>query len=359
MSLSISIQHRFDGFDLDATFAAPEGLTVLYGRSGSGKSTIINAIAGLMRPRAGKIVVGTEVLQDTQSGVFVPPHKRRLGYIFQDSRLFPHLSVARNLDYAAHAVRREIDPQHRARIIDMLGLAPLLNRRPVALSGGEKQRVAIGRALLADPQLILADEPLASLDSERKSEILPYFEQIRDETNIPIIYVSHSADEVARLATTVVALEKGAVIRQGPALDVLADPNAMPLGLGAVGAVLDARVVAHHADGLTELSAGQDTYFLPRTRLDLGQHVRVRLPASDVTLALQRPDGFSVLNSVSGTITAVQTTSASSAIVTVLTSAGPVLARVTQRSVAALELQVGKPVFAIVKTVAIASDIGA
>jgi molybdate transport system ATP-binding protein len=356
MTLSISIQHAFEGFTLDATFDAPQGLTVLYGRSGSGKSTIINAVAGLVQPEKAKITIGAQVLQDSDAGIFLPPHKRRLGYIFQDSRLFAHLSVARNLDYSAQATQRPIDQRHRARVIDMLGIGALLNRRPAALSGGEKQRVAIGRALLAAPQLILADEPLAALDAARKAEILPYFEQIRDETDIPIIYVSHSANEVARLATTVIAIKDGKVMRQGPALDVLADPTAMPMGVSEVGAVLNARVKAHHADGLTELNAGRDTYFLPRSSLDIGADVRVRLPASDVMLALTRPSDLSALNIVDGTVEAIQNTSASSAIVTVSTSAGPVLARVTQRSVAAMRLDLGAPCFAIVKTVAIASD---
>jgi molybdate transport system ATP-binding protein len=357
MSLSISIRHAFEGFTLDATFDAPKGLTVLYGRSGSGKSTIINAVAGLMQPKNAKITIGAQVLHDSDAGVFVPPHKRKLGYIFQDSRLFSHLTVGRNLDYAARAAKRPIDLNHRAHIVDMLGIGALLDRRPLALSGGEKQRVAIGRALLADPQLILADEPLASLDSARKAEILPYFERIRDETDIPIIYVSHSANEVARLATTVIALEGGRVLRQGPALDVLADPNVMPMGIGAAGAVLNATVVAHHADGLTELSAGQDVYFLPRLSLEIGAQLRVRLPASDVMLALDRPSNLSALNIIEGRVEAIQNTSASSALITVSTSAGSVLARVTQRSVAAMGLDIRTPCFAIVKTVAIASDV--
>lgn len=355
MSLSISIQHAFEGFSLDATFEAPKGLTVLYGRSGSGKSTIINAVAGLMQPDTAQISIGEQVLQDSDAGLFLPPHKRKLGYIFQDSRLFPHLTVTRNLDYSARATGRSVDEAQRARIIDMLGLGDLLARRPSALSGGEKQRVAIGRALLADPQLILADEPLSSLDRARKAEILPYFERIRDETTVPIIYVSHSANEVARLATTVIALENGTVIRQGSALDVLADPSALPMGVSEAGAVLNARVTAHHSDGLTELCAGRDVYFLPRLQAEVGAKLRVRLPASDVMLARHRPTGLSALNIVEGTVTAIQNTSDSSAIVTLSTSAGPVLARVTQRSVSAMELDAGISCFAIVKTVSIAS----
>ncbi|MEM5476329.1 molybdenum ABC transporter ATP-binding protein [Pacificibacter sp. AS14] len=357
MSLSISIQHAFADFALDVAFEAPKGLTVLYGRSGSGKSTIINAVSGLIRPHRAKISIDGQVLQDSAAGLFKSAHKRKLGYIFQDSRLFPHLTVARNLDYGARAARRSVDAMQRARVIEMLGIGNLLDRKPSALSGGEKQRVAIGRALLADPQLILADEPLSSLDAARKAEILPYFERVRDETDIPIIYVSHSANEVARLATTVIALENGKVIRKGPALDVLADPTVMPMGVSQVGAVLNVRVKAHHSDGLTELSAGHDSYFLPRLQTDIGVNLRVRLPASDVMLALGRPSGLSALNIVKGRVEAIQNTGASSAIVKVSTSAGFVLARVTQRSVTAMGLDLGVSCFAIVKTVAIASDI--
>ncbi|MBU2867741.1 molybdenum ABC transporter ATP-binding protein [Pacificibacter marinus] len=356
MSLSISIQHSFDGFALDVSFEVPKGLTVLYGRSGSGKSTIINAVSGLIRPDNAKISIDEQVLQDSGAGIFMPAYKRKLGYIFQDSRLFPHLTVTRNLDYGARAARRGIDTVQRERVIEMLGIGDLLDRRPLGLSGGEKQRVAIGRALLADPQLILADEPLASLDAARKAEILPYFERIRDETGIPIIYVSHSANEVARLATTVVALEGGKVLRKGPALDVLADPTTMPMGVGQVGAVLNVRIKAHHQDGLTELDASGDSYFLPHVKADIGTNLRVRLPASDVMLATTRPSGLSALNIVAGRVEAIQDTGASSAIVTVSTRAGAVLARVTRRSVSAMALDVGVPCFAIVKTVAIASD---
>jgi molybdate transport system ATP-binding protein len=359
MKISISVFHEFKDFTLDAQFEAPKGLTVLYGRSGSGKSTIINAVAGLLRPQKAHIKVGSQVLQDSASRVWLPPHKRHLGYIFQDSRLFPHMSVAGNLDYGARASRRSIDRQQRIQVIDMLGLGALLTRRPIALSGGEKQRVAIGRALLADPRVILADEPLASLDGARKAEILPYFERIRDETDIPILYVTHSPDEVARLATTVVALEGGKVVQQGPAREVLSDPSSRPMGLGAVGAVLDAVIKAHHEDGITELDAEGATFFLPHVAQSVGAQLRVRLPASDVLLARERPLGLSALNIIAGQIEAIEITSQSGAIVTLLTRAGPILARITQRSVRAMDLHVGTTCFAVVKTVAIASDLGA
>ncbi|RPE66299.1 molybdate transport system ATP-binding protein [Pacificibacter maritimus] len=360
MTVNLSLKHRFEQFDLNVSFEAPKGLTVLFGASGSGKTTIINAIAGLLQPNHAQIKVGDTLLQDTDQGIWVPPHKRALGYIFQDSRLFPHLNVGQNLDYAGRVTggmaARKSSVQQRSYVIDMLDIGDILKRRPATLSGGEKQRVAIGRALLASPQLILADEPLAALDAARKAEILPYFERIRDETDCPIIYVSHAASEVARLATTVVALKAGQVLRMGPALDVLADPSVMPVGVGSVGAVIEARVHAHHGDGLTELSAGGVTLYLPRLPQSLGAVVRVRLPASDVLLATCAPKDISALNTLQGQVQDIQAISDFAVLVTLKTQAGPVLARVTRRSVAALGLSVGVTCYAIAKTVAIAAD---
>lgn len=355
MSLSVSLTHRFDGFTLDARFEAPAGLTVLYGRSGSGKTTIINAVAGLFRPDTARIVIGDSVLDDTDQAVSVPTHARRIGYIFQDARLFPHLSVRQNLAYGGWVSRHKAPLAQTDHVVEMLGLGPLLDRRPHALSGGEKQRVAIGRALLSDPRVILADEPLASLDEARKAEILPYFERLRDEGSVPILYVSHAPAEVARLATTVIALEAGQVVRQGPALDVLADPMVTPAGVGAAGAALEAVITAHHADGLTELSAGGVPLFLPRVAQEVGTLVRVRLPASDVLLSRERPDGLSALNIIPGTVSALHEGSNCAVVVSLDTPAGPLLSRITQRSARAMGLTIGAPCHAIVKTVAIAS----
>ncbi|PKP67843.1 MAG: molybdenum ABC transporter ATP-binding protein, partial [Alphaproteobacteria bacterium HGW-Alphaproteobacteria-8] len=201
MTLQIALKHSFKGFELDIDFEAPPGVTVLFGPSGSGKTTVINAVAGLLRPDRGRITAQDWVLVDTEARQFLPPHRRRLGYIFQEGRLFPHLTVRRNLLYGRWFAPREARGESLSRVVEMLGIGALLDRRPSALSGGEKQRVAIGRALLSGPKLILADEPLAALDEGRKAEILPYFERLRDEVTIPILYVSHSSAEVARLAT--------------------------------------------------------------------------------------------------------------------------------------------------------------
>ena len=358
--LRISIQHAFPGFALDASLEAPPGITVLFGRSGSGKTTIVNAVAGLLTPQEGRIAAGDWVLLDTARGIRLPPHRRRLGYIFQEGRLFPHLSVRQNLGYGAWFAPRGAVREDMAKVVDLLGIGHLLERRPGALSGGEKQRVAIGRALLSSPRLILADEPLAALDDARKEEILPYFERLRDEVDVPILYVSHSASEVARLATTVVALEGGRVTRQGPAAEVLGDPTVLPVGAREAGAVLITRVAAHHPDGLTELDAGGTPLFLPVIAAAPGSTLRIRIAAHEVILSRARPQGLSALNILAGIVADIRPGEGPGAMVALDTGAGRLLARITRRSARALELAPGVRAYAIVKTVAVApADIGA
>lgn len=357
--LSVSLRHQMEGFDVDVTFQAPPGLTVLFGGSGSGKTTVINAVAGLLRPDHGHVAVNGQVLCDTEKGLWLPAHRRRLGYVFQEGRLFPHLSVRQNLRFGRWFAPKDAPREDMGAVVEMLGIGHLLDRRPLGLSGGEKQRVAIGRALLASPRLILADEPLAALDDARKVEILPYFERLRDEVKIPILYVSHSAPEVARLATTLVALQNGKVVRQGPAVEVLGDPMFTPSGVRAVGAVILARVAAHHDDGLSELNAGGARLFLPRLGQEIGTPVRVRVAAQDVMLSLTNPTGISALNVLKGRIAQVRSGDGPGAIVSLDTDAGRVLARVTRRSVAAMGLAEGLEVYAVVKTVSIAPhDVG-
>lgn len=358
-ALSVSISGARDGFSLDLSFMAPSGLTVLFGASGSGKTSVVNAVAGLDRSASGHVTLGDHILMDSAQGVFVPPNQRRIGYIFQDARLFPHLSVRRNLDYARHVTRAPEDPTAFNRVVEMLGIGHLLDRRTPNLSGGEKQRVAIGRALLSQPQLILADEPLAALDEARKEEILPYFERLRDEGEIPVLYVTHAATEVARLATTVIALENGRVIRQGSAAEVLGDPSFMPGDVRSVGAVIEARVVTHHKDGLTELEAGGIPLHLPRIGREPGSRLRVRIAAQDVILSRDKPVGLSALNCLPGTVCDVHLGSGPGAVLSIDTPAGRVLARVTKRSVTAMGLSKGVALHAIIKTVAVApGDVG-
>lgn len=356
--ISVRMKHAFPAFSLDVAFDAPPGVTVLFGRSGSGKTSVIRAVAGLMKPDLCHVSLGEQVLADTSQGVWLPPHKRRLGYVFQEDRLFPHMTVRQNLLYG----RRFAPAPHREsldRVLDMLGIESLLNRRPSGLSGGERQRVAIGRALLAEPRLILADEPLAALDDARKAEILPYFERLRDEVQIPILYVSHSVAEVARLATTVVALENGKVTGQGPAAEMLADPGFAPAGVRAVGAILQTVVKAHHLDALTELDAGGHALFVPQVPQLPGTPLRVRIAAQEVILSLTPPEGLSAMNIIPGKVEHIRRRGGPGAIVSLDTVAGKLLARITGRSADRLGLGPGVSCYAIVKSVAIApEDVG-
>jgi molybdate transport system ATP-binding protein len=256
MTLRVRIRHAFPGFALDVDLTAPPGLTCLFGRSGSGKTTIINAVAGLLRPDEAEITLDGAALHD------LPPHRRRVGYVFQDGRLFPHMTVARNLTYGARVRRLPLNDFDR--IVGLLGIGALLERRPAALSGGEKSRVAIGRALMSGPRILLMDEPFAALDEARKAEILPYVEALRDEIGLPILYVSHALPEVARLATTIAVIEAGRLVTVGPAAEVLSDPATAPvMGLAEAGAILTARIAGHEADGLTRLETAAGPIWLP------------------------------------------------------------------------------------------------
>lgn len=354
MSLHVHLRHARAGFSLNVAFHTPPGLTVLFGRSGSGKTTIVNAVAGLVHPDYARIQVAERMLCDTEQRICLPPHKRGLGYVFQEARLFPHLSVRNNLRFGQFFAPKERDKPDQAQIIDMLGLGPLLDRRPGELSGGEKQRVALGRALLAGPELILADEPLAALDEARKAEILPYFETLRDEAQVPILYVSHSPAEVARLATTVVVLEDGKVLRQGSAAEVLSDPSVTPAGVRGAGAIIEATVTCHHKDGLTELDASGQPLFLPKIEKRQGDKLRVRIAAQDVILSRENPKGLSALNILPGVIDTIRTGHGPGALVAITTRSGRLLARVTRRSLQTLELSPGTEIYAVIKTVAIA-----
>ena len=357
MSIEIALRHSRAGFALDVAFEAPAGVTVLFGPSGSGKSTILDAVAGLLRPEAGQIILDGTVLTSTAKGVHLPPHRRRLGIVFQDGRLFPHLSVRANLRYGARFAPRGAPAQDEASVVRLLGLGPLLDRAPDSLSGGERQRVAIGRALLAAPRAILADEPLSALDEARKAEILPYLERLRDDLRIPMLYVSHSAAEVARIATTVALIEAGRLRRAGPAAEVLADPAMAGPGREA-GVLIVARVQAHHDDGVTELAAGGIPLFLPTLAAPVGSTVRLRIAASEVMLARARPEGISALNLLPGRVESV-TEAENGVIVRMATPAGAVLSRITLRSAAQLEIAAGVELVAVVKSLSVApGDIG-
>lgn len=352
MTLRVRIRHAFPGFALDVDLTAPRGLTCLFGRSGSGKTTIINAVAGLLRPDEAEITLDGAALHD------LPPHRRRVGYVFQDGRLFPHMTVARNLTYGARM--RRLPLAEFDRIVGLLGIGHLLDRRPAALSGGEKSRVAIGRALMSGPRILMMDEPLAALDEARKAEILPYVEALRDESGLPILYVSHALPEVARLATTIALIEAGRLVAVGPAAAVLSDPATAPaMGLAEAGAILTARIAAHEEDGLTRLETVAGPIWLPRLGGAVGLRVRVRVAAQDVILARVRPEGLSALNILPVRVAEVQEGRGPGVLVRLDLGGESLLARVTRRSATALEIAPGAAFFAVVKSVAVAlGDIG-
>jgi molybdate transport system ATP-binding protein len=359
--LAVSLRHALGDFTLDVSFDAQPGVTVLFGRSGSGKTSVVNAVAGLLRPDAGRIAFGETVLFDRAQGIDVPVHRRRMGYVFQDSRLFPHLSVARNLTYGARLAPAPARGPELDEVVALLGIEALLQRQPHALSGGERQRVAIGRALLSRPRMLLMDEPLASLDAARKEEILPFLERLRDHLDLPILYVSHSVPEVARLASTLVVMEAGRVVRAGPAAQVLSDPGMVrQFGVREAGAVLPARVHAHHADGLSELVISGGRLLVPRMQAEPGSATRVRILAQDVILSRAAPQGLSALNVLETRITGLREGSGPGVIVQLACGGDLLLARITRRSADALGFQPGDTAYAIVKTVSIArADIGA
>src|SRR5437588_4669038 len=251
--LKVDIEHNLADFLLDIHFRADRGLIALFGRSGAGKTSVVNAIAGLLRPRRGRIVIDGSVLLDTEQGIYLPTHRRRVGYVFQEGRLFPHLTVRQNLLFGRWFTPKRERNIGLDQVLDLLGVGHLLDRRPGALSGGEKQRVAIGRALLTSPRLLLLDEPLASLDDTRKDDILPFIERLRDQAEVPIVYVSHSLAEVARLATTVVVMNEGKAVASGDPEDILGRSELVPpASLAEGGTLIKATVLRHdRAFGIT------------------------------------------------------------------------------------------------------------
>ena len=352
--LRVSLLKRRREFTLAASFAAPTpGLIALFGRSGSGKTTLIEMIAGLLPPDEGEVQLTGTVLTDTRAGIAVAPERRRIGYVFQDSRLFPHLSVAGNLRYGMQRARSMPHAIHFEEVVDLLGLGALLGRRPHELSGGERQRVALGRALLSQPQLLLLDEPLASLDVARREEVLPYLERLRDWLSIPMVYVSHQFDEVLRLATYIVLLEEGRVLTAGPVGELsLGRELRSVVAPELVGAVLDGLVMAVDAAGGTaELAIGSGRLQVSLRDAHPGARVRVQLLARDVILATQPVQHVSVRNALLGTVTEITPEDLASVLVKVDVGGPIVLARITESACQALRLAPGDAVWALVKAV--------
>lgn len=354
MSLRARFRLAYAAFSLEVDLELPgKGVTALFGVSGSGKTTLLRCIAGLERRAQGFLEVNGERWQDHRGAV--PTHRRALGFVFQDARLFPHLSVAANLDFGRRRVpagEQRVSLEHA---IELLGIEHLLSRRPQRLSGGERQRVAIARALATSPRLLLMDEPLVALDLARKQEVLPYLERLRDDLAIPLIYVTHAPDEVARLADYLVVMESGRAVAQGPLAETLARLD-LPIRLGDdAGVVLDSTVVERDATWqLARVAFAGGSLWVRDAGHDLGRHVRVRVQARDVSIARQPVVATSILNTLPARVVDLAA-DAHPALMLVLVHVGeaPIVARVTRRSVADLGLEPGQSVWIQIKTVAL------
>ena len=357
MSSEIQARFRIDrnDFTLAVDLTLPgRGITALFGHSGSGKTTVLRAMAGLERAPAGYFAIGSEVWQDENRGRFVPPHQRALGVVFQEASLFPHLSVRRNM---AFGQQRALATERRfalPEIAELLGISHLVDRMPSQLSGGERQRVAIARALLAAPQILLMDEPLAALDLKRKLEILPYLERLHRELAIPIIYVSHAPDEVARLADHLVMLDAGKVVASGPLNEVLARIDLPATFADDAGVVIEANVAAHEADELTRLEFDGGRILVSQRLEPVGTRLRCRIHARDVSLALVPQAHSSILNCVDAVVVDLAPTDTPGHVLVRLNVANnPLLARITKRSAEKLQIRPGLALRAQIKAVAL------
>lgn len=357
--MNAEIQARFrvdrDNFSLDIDLQLPgHGITVLFGHSGSGKTTCLRAMAGLERAPQGYFAMGDEVWQDESRRYFIPPHQRALGFVFQEASLFPHLSVRGNMEFGQKRTLTASNAPTLQEVGELLGISHLLDRQPEQLSGGERQRVAMARALLAAPKILLMDEPLAALDLKRKREILPYLERLHRELDIPIIYVSHSPDEVARLADQIVLLEAGKVVASGALNQVLSRIDLPGAFADDAGVVIEACVAEHEADDLTRLEFPGGSIYVSRCQQNPGTFVRCRIHARDVSLALVPQTYSSILNCVSATVVELANTDTPGHVLVKLDVAGePLLARITRRSSERLEIRPGLALWAQIKAVAL------
>ena len=352
--LDVAVAKRLGDLRLDIAFTGEAGLVALFGRSGAGKSVTIGLIAGLLRPDRGRVVLNGRVLVDTEQGIFLPPWKRRIGLVFQDSHLLPHLSVRHNLGFGRWFARADGRRVGFEAVVETLGIGALLDRRPGGLSGGERQRVAIGRALLSCPDLLLFDEPFAALDGARKREILPLVERVRDEFGVPIVFVSHVVEEVARLAARVVLIEGGSVAAIGDPTEIFG-PTQTSFGDTRFErvSVLTARV-AGEDDGLTELRHAAGTLWLAGPTAPAGAEIRVAVKATDVALSVAPAQaGLSMQSALSAEVAAIETDGAVAIVELTLQGGGRLYAAVTRRAASRLGLRRGTPVQALVKTVAL------
>ncbi len=354
--IEIDIEARLGEFQLQVSFAVAGAgsITALFGPSGSGKTSLVRLIAGLETPDKGLIRIGGITLFDKSAGINLPPPQRKVGYVIQESSLFPHLRVRQNLTFSRWAGRRE-GTIELARVSAVLGIEHLLERRPERLSGGERQRVAIGRALLSDPSILLLDEPLSALDTNRKLEILPFLEQVRDEFDIPIVYISHSVDEVTRLADYLVVMDSGNVSAYGPIADVLAGLDIRGTGDGLEAGSLIAGTCKRydHEMRLARIEVEGQFLSLPISRLQIGTPVRLRIKPNDVALALTKPQGTSIQNMLECEISAIEQVGPSHIEVVLMLGGQQIRARITRKAAADLGLVTGAKVIALLKAVAL------
>jgi len=350
MGLSVDIAVDRPDFTLNASFAAPQGVTVIFGPSGAGKSTLLQAVAGLARPKAGHIRFAGQSWFDAKAQIDRPPNRRNVGYVFQEGRLFPHLNVKRNLTYAQRfrGVQMPLD-----QVVDLLGLAPLLTRLPHQLSGGQAQRVALGRALLSSPDVLCLDEPLAALDGGLKARILPYLETVTRQAKIPILYITHDVAELTRLADHLVLLDQGQIIAKGNVHGLSADPAiAARFGAGQAGAVL--QVVAGPTEGGLQRFEGAGLALrLPDTGAAQGRGLRLRIAADDVILSTARPMGISALNVIEGVVTELHRANGPGVLVQIKAGQTHLLSQITDVSQQRMGLKLGMPIFAVVKATAL------
>lgn len=353
--LRLSVVKRWQGFELHAQLDAPTpGVVALFGRSGCGKTTLINIVSGLLQPDEGRVELDGVVLTDTSERVAIPVERRRIGYVFQDSRLFPHLGVLANLRYGLRRAPKGSRSIGLDEVLGLLGLEPLLARRPYQLSGGERQRVALGRALLSQPRLMLLDEPLASLDAARREEVLPYLERLRDKLSIPMVFVSHQLEEVLRLATQVALMEAGEIVACGNLSEVSLRPELRAIvGSEAVGAILDGTV--EHVDaglGMADVRLGGGALHVNLQEASVGARIRLQLLARDIILATEPPRGLSVRNALQGVIAEISDDVGNAVLVKVDVGSGAaVLSRVTRHAMQDLGLRPGMGVWVLVKAV--------
>ncbi len=354
--LQAKFRVHYPSFSLDAEMRLPtKGVTVVFGPSGAGKTTLLRCLSGLEKAPSGFMKFADQVWQDDARGIFIPPHKRKTALVFQESRLFPHLSVQENLLYGYRRTAPLDRNLHLDEVVQVLGLADLLKRYPHKLSGGEKQRAAIGRALLTSPKLLLMDEPLAALDRQRKAEIIPFIKSVEDKFAMPIIYVTHSMHEVLQLVNTMVILQAGKVVRQGPAQEIFSDVRLKEvLGDEQLGAVLETSVAEHDEEfALTRLDFMGQTLIVPKQNVAVGKTLRVHIHSKDVSLATAPPAGVtSVLNILRAKVKTIGAPDRDGFSVDIELDAGrPILATVTRKSLANLKLKPGQPVFAHIKAI--------